>query len=54
MLGGMLKSRKSRKNEYSKSQESRKENGGVRPGLAAGLGLIWYSLLAPYRVEQRW
>ena len=42
------KSRKSRKAlqdiEHSKSQESRKENGGVRPGLVSGLGRIQHSM----------
>ena len=51
------KSRKSRKAlqdiEHSKSQESRKENGGVRPGLASGLGRIRYSLPL-IGAEQRW
>ena len=58
MVGGMpRKSRKSRKAlqdiEHSKSQESRKENGGVRPGLASGLGRIRHSLPL-IGVEQRW
>ena len=51
------KSRKSRKAlqdiEHSKSQESRKENGGVRPGLASGLGRIWHSVPL-IDVKRRW
>ena len=60
VVSGMPKSQKSRKSrkalqdiEHSKSQESRKENGGVRPGLASGLGRIRHSLPL-IGAEQRW
>ena len=53
--------RKSRKVEkskssqaaHTKSRKSSKENGGVRLGLATGLGRIWYSLPL-IGAEQRW
>ena len=51
------KNQKSRKAlqdiEHSKSQKSSKENGGVRPGLATGLGWIRHSLPL-IGAEQRW
>ena len=55
VVGGIpRKSRKALQDiEHSKSQESRKENGGVRPGLASGLGRIRHSLPL-IGAEQRW